>query len=47
MIEMIPYFMGCSQVVRQWTLTPSFVGSIPTIPVSQYPSISATMIYES
>ena len=33
MIEMIHYSMGCSQVVRQWTLTPSFVGSIPTIPV--------------
>ena len=25
--------MGRSQVVRQWTLTPSFVGSSPTAPV--------------
>ena len=24
--------MGCSQVVRQWTLTPSSVGSNPTTP---------------
>ena len=46
MIEMIPYSMGCSQVVRQWTLTPSFVGSIPTIPVSQYPSMFAIMNHE-
>ena len=25
--------MGCSQVVRQWTLTPSSVGSNPPTPV--------------
>ena len=31
--------MGCSQVVRQWTLTPSSVGSNPPTPDSKKPFI--------
>ena len=39
-----PLVLGCSQVVRQGTLTPSLAGSSPAIPAKVYPEGRTGMI---